>query len=151
MQIVDRESKAIAEGKIGFIAPRTDRSSQAVLVKAIFSNNGKLQDDSYARARIIWSQESGILIPTEAVSRIAGKTFVFVAKEAKQKDGSTALVAQQKPVELGEIQDQSYQVISGLKAGDRLITSGILNLADGTPINPGDEPLPAKKLVISSI
>ena len=146
VQLVDRQSEAIAEGKIDFIAPRTDRSSQAVLVKATFSNDGRLQDDSYARARIIWSQESGILIPTEAVSRIAGKTFVFVAKEAEQEDGSTALVAQQKPVELGDIQGQSYQVISGLKSGDRLITSGILNLADGTPINPEDETVTSKEV-----
>ena len=146
VQIVGQESEAIAEGKIDFIAPRTDRSSQAVLVKATFSNKGRLQDDSFARARIIWSQGSGILIPTEAVSRIAGKTFVFVAKEAEQEDGSTALVAQQKPVELGDIQGQSYQVISGLKSGDRLITSGILNLADGTPINPEDETVTSQEI-----
>ena len=136
VEMVDLEGKALAEGDISFISPRTDRSSQAILVKAIFNNNGKLRDDSFARARIIWSQQPGVLIPTEAVSRIAGKTFVFVAEETEQEDGSTALVAKQKLVELGAIQGQSYQVISGLESGDRLITSGILNLADGTPIAP---------------
>ncbi|MBE9045015.1 efflux RND transporter periplasmic adaptor subunit [Pleurocapsales cyanobacterium LEGE 10410] len=136
VEIVDLEGEAIAEGDISFISPRTDRSSQAILVKATFNNNGRLRDDSFARARIIWSEEPGVLIPTEAVSRIAGKSFVFVAEETEQEDGSTALVAKQKPVELGAIQGQSYQVISGLETGDRLITSGILNLADGTPIAP---------------
>ena len=136
MEIIDRRGKAIAEGDISFISPKTDRSSQAILVKAAFNNNGRLKDDTFARVRIIWSEQPGILIPTEAVSRIAGKTFVFVAQEAEQEDGSTALVAKQRPVELGAIQGQSYQVISGLDSGDRLITSGILNLADGTPINP---------------
>ena len=135
-EIIDRQGEAIASGKINFISPRTDRSSQAILVKAAFNNDGRLKDDSFARARIIWSQQPGILIPTEAVSRIGGQSFVFVAKEAEQEDGSTALVAEQKPVELGPIQGQSYQVISGLRSGDRLITSGILNLADGTPIEP---------------
>ena len=139
VEIIDRQGKAIAEGDVSFISPRTDRSSQAVLVKAIFNNSGKLRDDSFARARIIWSEGSGILIPTEAVSRIAGKTFVFVAEEREQEGGKKALVAVQKPVELGAIQGQSYQVTSGIKPGDRLITSGILNLADGTPINPEDE------------
>ena len=137
VEIVDRQGKAIAEGDVSFISPRTDRSSQAILVKAAFNNDGKLKDDSFARARIIWSQESGVLIPTAAVSRIAGESFVFVAVEKKQEDGSTALVAQQRPVKLGAIQGQSYQVISGIEPGDRLITSGILNLADGTPIKPG--------------
>ncbi len=135
VEIIDRQGQAIAEGDISFISPRADRSSQAILVKAAFNNNGRLRDDSFARARIIWSEDSGLLIPTVAVSRIAGKTFVFVAKEKEQEDGTKALVAEQRPVELGAIQGQSYQVISGLKPEEKLITSGILNLADGTPVN----------------
>ena len=134
VEIIDRQGKAIAKSNVSFISPRTDRSSQAILIKAPFNNNGKLKDDSFARARIIWSEQPGILIPTEAVSRIAGNTFVFVVRETEQKDGTTALVAEQRPVTLGAIQGQSYQVISGLKSGERLITSGILNLADGTSI-----------------
>ncbi|MDJ0568627.1 MAG: efflux RND transporter periplasmic adaptor subunit [Pleurocapsa sp. MO_192.B19] len=135
VEIVDRQGEALATGDISFISPRADRNSQAILVKAAFNNNGRLMDDSFARARIIWSEESGVLIPTEAVSRIAGKSFVFVAEQAKQEDGRKILVAKQRPVTLGAIQGQSYQVISGLESGDQLITSGILNLADGTPIN----------------
>ena len=134
VEIIDRKGEALAKGNINFISPRTDRSSQAILVKAAFDNNGRLKDDSFARARIIWSQEPGVLIPTTAVSRLAGENFVFVAVEKEQEDGSTALVAEQRRVELGEIQGQSYPVISGVEPGDRLITSGILNLADGTPI-----------------
>jgi len=69
-----------------------------------------------------------------------------VAQEVEQEDGSTALVAKQKPVELGAIQGQAYQVISGLNSGDQLITSGILNLADGTPINPGEETVTSQEI-----
>lgn len=136
VEIIDRQGNAIAEGDVSFISPRADRSSQAILVKAAFNNNGRLKDDSFARARIIWSEDTGLLVPTEAVSRIAGKTFVFVATEKEQEDGTKALVAEQRPVELGAIQGQSYQLISGLKPGEQLITSGILNLADGVPVNP---------------
>ena len=146
VEIIDRQGEAIAKGKIGFISPRTDRSSQAILVKAVFSNNGRLKDDSFARARIIWSEESGILIPTAAVSRIAGESFVFVAKETKKEDGTEVMVAEERPVELGDIQGQSYQVISGLQPGDRLITSGILNLADGTVINPEGEAVSSQEI-----
>ncbi|MEO1691168.1 MAG: efflux RND transporter periplasmic adaptor subunit [Cyanobacteria bacterium J06631_6] len=139
VEITNRQGEAIAKGKVSFISPRTDRSSQAILVKAAISNNGRLKDDSFARARIIWSEDLGVLIPTTAVSRIAGESFVFVAVEQEQEDGSTLLVAKQRPVELGAIQGQSYQVISGLDSGDRLITSGILNLADGTPVDLAEE------------
>ena len=135
VEVIDFQGKAIAKGDVSFISPKVDRSSQAVLVKAALNNNGRLKDDSFARAKIIWSEKTGVLIPTETVSRIAGKSFVFVAEEKEQKDGFSKLVAVQKPVTLGAIQGQSYQVISGLELGDRLITTGILNLANNTPIN----------------
>jgi RND family efflux transporter MFP subunit len=134
VEILDSQGKAIAEGDISFISPRAERNSQGVLVKAAINNNGQLKDDTVVSARVIWSEKQGILIPTESISRLAGKSFVFVAQETKQKDGKTTLVAKQKPVELGAIQGQSYQVISGLKPSDRLITSGILNLTDGALI-----------------
>lgn len=139
VEIIDRQGEAVSKGNISFISPKTDRSSQTILVKATFNNDGRLKDDSFARTKIIWSEQPGVLIPTEAVSRIAGKSFVFVAVEKEQEDGSSALVAEQRPVELGEIQGQSYQVISGLESGDRLIASGIINLADGTSIDLGEE------------
>lgn len=122
------------KSNISFISPRADSNSQSVLVKAIVDNDGSLQDDRSVRARIIWSQQPGVLIPTEAVSRIAGKNFVFLATETEQENGATSLIAKQKPVTLGDIQGQNYQVISGIQPGDRLITSGILNLSDGVPI-----------------
>ncbi len=134
VEVIDRQRKAIAEGDISFISPRADRNSQGVLVKAAINNSGQLKDDTVVNARVIWSEQAGILVPTESISRLAGKSFVFVAQETKQKDGKTALIAKQKPVELGSIQGQSYQVISGLERGDRLITSGILNLTDGATV-----------------
>jgi RND family efflux transporter MFP subunit len=135
VEVVDRTGEAKVTGKIGFIAPQVNPNQQLFLVKAIFPNNGSLVDDQYVIARIIWSQQPGVLVPTESVSRIAGQNFVFVAQEQKGEDGKTTLVAKQKPVTLGEIQDQAYQVISGVEAGEKLVVSGILNLSDGTPIN----------------
>lgn len=119
---------------ISFISPRADANSQSVLVKAILDNDGSLQDARSVRARIVWSEQPGVLIPTEAVSRIAGESFVFVAEEIKE-DGATTLVAKQKAVKLGAIQGQAYQVNSGIQPGDRLITSGVMNLTDGVPIS----------------
>lgn len=135
VEIMDQQGKALSEGEISFISPRAERNSQGVLIKASFDNDGRLLDDGFAKARIIWSEQPGVLIPTEAVSRIAGKNFVFVAEETKKaQGGKTDLVAKQKLVTLGAIQGQTYQVISGLKSGEKLITSGTLNLTDGATI-----------------
>lgn len=130
-------NQPLLTGRINFIAPQVDTGSQAVLAKAVFPNsNGKLKDDQVVRAKVIWNEQSGVLIPTTAVSRLGGQTFAFVAQPSEKQD---QLIAKQKPVELGPIQGNSYQVVSGLKPGETLITSGIINLSDGAPIQPQQE------------
>jgi RND family efflux transporter MFP subunit len=115
-------------GEINFISPTT--AQQSVLVKVNVPNNGRLQDQQRVVARVIWSEKPGVLVPTTAISRIAGQNFVFVAEET-EKEGENSLVAKQKVVQLGDIQGQDYQVLSGLEPGEQLITTGILNLTDG--------------------
>jgi RND family efflux transporter MFP subunit len=136
VEIVDNQGNSQVKGQISFIAPNVNRNEQTILAKATFHNNGNLKYNLFVRARIIWSEKSGVLIPTEALSRIGGQNFVFVAQQQKAETGKPTLVAKQKTVTLGDIQGQAYQVISGVKAGEKLIVSGILNLADGVPITP---------------
>lgn len=131
--IVNSQGKTEVTGKISFISPTVNSTQQSILAKATFPNNGSLQDEQFVRAKVIWSEKPGILVPTTAISRIAGQSFVFIAEETEQ-NGKTTLVAQQKLVQLGDIQGQAYQVISGIEPGEKLITSGILNLSNGVPV-----------------
>ena len=136
------------EGEITYVAPLVRQNTQTVLTKVIFPNNGSLKDREYQRVRVIWSEEPGILVPTTAISTLGGQDFVYIAKqEEKQSDGNakqaeaqesdsntSSLVAAQQPIKLGSIQAQNYQVISGLKEGDRIAVSNILSLRDGASI-----------------
>lgn len=56
-----------------------------------------------------------------------------------------ALIAQQQPIKLGRIQNQDYQVVSGLEEGDRIAVSNILSLQDGTAIKPAEEKVGSSK------
>ncbi len=137
VELLGREpGQPLAVGQISFVSPQVDPASQAILAKATFRGQGNLRDGQFARARVIWQRRPGLLIPATAVSRVAGQSFVFVAAASEDDPGQA--IAQQKPVQLGAIQGNEYQVLSGLDAGDRLITSGILNLQDGVPIAPQD-------------
>jgi RND family efflux transporter MFP subunit len=131
VEIVSNRNQEPVMGEISFISPTT--TQQSILVKAIVPNGGSLQDEQSVLARVIWSEKPGVLVPTTAISRIAGQNFVFVTEE-NQQNGETSLVAKQKVVQLGAIQGQNYQVISGLEPGEELITTGILNLTDGVPV-----------------
>ncbi len=136
VQLLDNKGKSIAMGRVSFISPNATSDSQTVLAKATFTNSsGQLLNRQSVQAKVIWDQRPGILIPVTAVSRLGGKTFVFVAQAASQsKPGTPSLIAQQKPVELGAIQGNNYQVLQGLKPGEKIIVSGLLNLTNGAPI-----------------
>src|SRR6185295_20172822 len=100
-----------------------------VLVKAPVPNEGRsLRADQFVRARVIWSTHRGPVVPVLAVSRVNGQFFVFVAE--KQGQGS---VAHQRPVQLGDMVGNGYAVLSGLKTGEQVITSGLQKVGDGAP------------------
>ncbi|MDJ0598724.1 MAG: efflux RND transporter periplasmic adaptor subunit [Crocosphaera sp.] len=136
VEIMDGQEKPIARGKISFISPDVTANSQLVLAKAIFDgNNRPLLNRQFIRARIIWQQGQGLLIPATAVSRLGVQTFVFVAKpNDSTQEGSAPFLAEQRQVELGAVQGNNYQVISGLKPGEKIVTAGLLQLRDGAPI-----------------
>jgi len=144
VELLDGQGKRVGTSKVFFIAPNTATNTQSVLVKSLFENSqNQLRADQYVRARVIWNQRQGILVPTTAISRIGGQNFVYVAEPAPQQQqsqqaqsGQPQLIARQKPVKLGSIQGNNYQVLEGLKPGERIVTSGLLNLRDGAPIAP---------------
>ena len=136
VELLDASGKSIEMGKIGFIAPNATADSQTILAKANFANSsGRLLNNQSVQARVVWNKRPGILIPVTSVSRLGGKTFVFVADAGKQSpDGKSSLVARQQPVELGSIEGNNYQVNQGLKPGEKIVTSGLLSLTNGAAI-----------------
>ncbi|AUB38302.1 Multidrug efflux pump subunit AcrA [Nostoc flagelliforme CCNUN1] len=155
VQMLNAQGKPTARGKVSFISPNASSDSQTVLVKANFGNSrSQLINRQSVQTKVIWNQRPGILIPVTAISRLGGETFVFVAQApekkaeapAEKKAEAPSLVAQQKPVKLGVIEGNNYQVIEGLKAGDKIVVSGILNLTNGVPITPAPEEVGSRKL-----
>ncbi|HEY9803891.1 MAG TPA: efflux RND transporter periplasmic adaptor subunit [Leptolyngbyaceae cyanobacterium] len=137
VEILNTQGQVLGTSRVFFIAPNASNQTQSILVKALYNNtNGQLRADQLVRARVIWSQRTGVLVPTTAVSRIAGETFVYVTQTEKLPNGTSQLVARQKRVQLGDIRGNNYQVISGLQPNETIITSGLLNLRDGIPIIP---------------
>lgn len=133
VEILNAEKEAIAVGQIDFISPNVTSDSQLVLAKVFFNNDiqGKLLNRQFIPARIIWNSGKGILVPSSAIFRIGGQGFVFVAEKNPEGEG---LIAKQRPIKLGEIHGNSYEVLEGLQTGEKIITAGILKVQEGSPI-----------------
>lgn len=130
-QILDTDGKVVATNPISFVSPRADPATQTVLAKALLREtpaNMKIQQ--FVKVRVVWRSEPGLTIPITAVTRVNGQYFCFLAESTP----GGGLVAKQHPVQVGEVLGNDYVVRAGLKAGDKLIVSGIQKVADGAPV-----------------
>ncbi|MEO7271740.1 MAG: efflux RND transporter periplasmic adaptor subunit [Vicinamibacterales bacterium] len=144
VQILDDQGEVTSTTAVTFVAPRVDDATQTVLAKAALKTlppSARLQQ--FVRSRIVWKTAAGLTIPVTAVTRISGQYFCFVAEAGPQG----GLVAKQKPVQVGDLIGNDYVVLGGIKAGDKVIVSGIQKLGDGAPVQaeaPAAPPAQAK-------
>lgn len=130
VEILDNNDKVVANSTISFVSPRIDTDTQTILVKSIIKNTlGILKSDQSVKVRVVYDKAPGILVPTSAIQHFGGQDFAYVITQK----GNASFVKQQ-PVKLGEVQNDSYSVIQGLKEGDKIVAEGIQKLGDGAPV-----------------
>jgi RND family efflux transporter MFP subunit len=130
VEILAPDGSEPVSARLSFVSPHVDDQTQSVLAKATVQNGSSgLRPLQYVRARIVWKTTTGLVIPVTAVQRVSGQFFAFVAEQADGK-----LVARQRAIKVGPIEGNDYPLIEGIKAGERVITSGVQKLADGAPI-----------------
>ncbi|MDX2243991.1 MAG: efflux RND transporter periplasmic adaptor subunit [Leptolyngbyaceae cyanobacterium bins.302] len=149
VKLLDSSDRVLKNGQISFISPNVDPTTQSVQAKALFSNaTNQLRTSQFIRTRVIWAINPGVIVPTTAISRLGGRDFMFVAvpfKDSGCKEAAPGqmgpvkvepdqLTAVQKPVELGKIVGNNQEILKGVSSGDRIVTSGILQLQNCTPI-----------------
>lgn len=132
VQIVTSGGDLIEKTNIDFISQQVDNGLQGILVKApIHAPLDKFRNAQLVKARVVWSTAPAPTVPVLAVTRIGGQTFVYIADTS-----SNGAVAKQRAVSLGDTVGNNYAVTDGLKAGDKVIVSGIQFLVDGVPVRP---------------
>jgi len=129
VRLVDDTGAPLATETISFISPSVDDTTQTVLAKVALTVPAGFRTSQFVRAQVIWSTEPGVTVPVTSVVRINGQFFAYVAE-------GSPLVAHQRAVTVGRMIGNEYVVVSGLKAGDKLIVGGIQKIGDGSPVTP---------------
>jgi membrane fusion protein (multidrug efflux system) len=84
---------------------------------------------------ILARSEKALFIPASAVLNAPFGNSVFVIEEGQAgPDGTKALVAQQRLVRLGARQGDFVVATEGVKAGERVISTGVFKLRPGMPV-----------------
>ena len=132
VEIVDNDGKTLVKSTISFLSPQVDNGLQSILAKAEIPRTAQLlRNQQLVKARVTWSTAPAPVVPVLAVSLVGGQTFVYVAQP--KGNGYTA---HQIPVTVGETVGNTYPVLSGLKLGEKVITSGLQFLQEGVPVKP---------------
>jgi len=137
-------------GKITAINSVVDETTRNVQVQATFRNpNGKLRPGQYVEANTrTGAPQQVIAIPTSAVSYAPYGNSVFVVSDLKDPKGKSYRGVQQRFVRLAGEHGDLVAVVSGLKPGEEVVTSGVFKLRNGAAvlvnnkIQPGNNPAP---------
>jgi membrane fusion protein (multidrug efflux system) len=124
-------------GILSAINPGLDQATRSVGLRATFDNpNQLLHPGMFARAEVLLPAQNDVLvIPATSVLRAPSGDSVFVieSQSGEQNDKAGEKVRQQL-VRLGAERGDFVAVQSGLKAGDRIVSSGQFKLRTGMSI-----------------
>jgi membrane fusion protein, multidrug efflux system len=126
------------EGAISTINPEVDPATRNVRVRATFQNrDARLRPGMFANVEVLSAKKRSVLIiPATAVMYAPYGDSVFAIEE--KKDGSTsgkaATVVRQKFVRVGERRGDFVAVVSGLSAGETVVSSGAFKLRNGAAV-----------------
>ena len=130
VHLLDDRGERISTERISFVSSSVDVATQSVLAKAVLQETRNFRTEQFVRSRIVWTEAPALTAPIVALNRINGQFFAYVAESG---DGGS-MVAHQRAVEPGAVVGNDYVVKSGLKAGERLIVSGVQKIGDGAPV-----------------
>ena len=119
----------IYTGTLTRVSPAIDEQTRMLLVEADVRNDGSLRPGLFSRAKIVTREdEEGVAVPEQALIVFAGIEKVVVVQDGK---------ALEKMVSTGRRGPGWIEIVSGLKAGERVVIAPG-NLRTGEPVVTGD-------------
>jgi len=132
-------------GKIAAVDSVVDPATRNVQVRAAFANaDGRLHPGMYVEARVVLgASQTALVLPASAISYAPFGDSVFVVEDVKGPDGRTYRGVRQQFVKLGGSRGDLVAVLSGLKPGEEIVTSGVFKLRNGAAVQVNNKIQPA--------
>ncbi len=124
-------------GKVVSINSKVDPTSRNVQVRASFGNTDRrLLPGMYATVRVDnGDTTTQLTLPQAAITyNPYGDTVYLVTKNGKDEKNNDKLVVNQRFVKLGATRGDQVAVVSGVAAGDEVVTAGQMKLRNGAPV-----------------
>jgi len=121
------EDRGTLSGKLAFVDNAVDANSGTVKVKAVFGNaDEKLWPGAFVTVQLaVQTLKNAIVVPQASIVQGARGKVVFVVDEQRK--------AASRPVEVVHAAG-TEAVVTGVRAGERVVVDGRQNLRPGTPV-----------------
>ena len=124
------------DGTLTAINPELDQSTRSIGLQATFQNADQLlRPGMFVKVEVLLPEEQNVLvIPATSVLSAPYGDSVYVVEEKTGKDGKPGLAVRQQFIRTGRARGDFLIVESGLKPGDRVVSSGIFKLRNDMPV-----------------
>lgn len=116
------------EGIVYAVEPQIDANTRTLKIRAIAPNpNAKMLPGQFVTIQLVLEHlNRAMLIPTESIVPELEGTKVYYSSNGK---------AGESKITTGERTERFIEILSGLQFGDTVLTTGILQLRSGLPVN----------------
>jgi len=134
-------------GRITAINSIVDEATRNIQLQATLTNpKGALRPGMFVQAEVLLGASRPVVtLPASAISYAPYGDSVFVVTDLKDQNGQTYRGVRQQFVKLGASRGDQIAVLSGLKAGEEIVSSGVFKLRNGASVLVNNKVQPANK------
>jgi len=134
-------------GRITAINSIVDEATRNIQLQATLANpKGALRPGMFVQAEVLLGASRPVVtLPGSAISYAPYGDSVFVVTDLKDQNGQTYRGVRQQFVKLGASRGDQIAVLSGLKAGEEIVSSGVFKLRNGASVLVNNKVQPANK------
>jgi membrane fusion protein (multidrug efflux system) len=134
-------------GRVTALNAIVDETTRNVQVQATLANpKNTLRPGMFVQAAVLLgSTNTVVTLPASAVSYAPYGDSVFVVTDLKDTNGRSYKGVRQQFVKLGPSRGDQVAIVSGLKHGEEIVTSGVFKLRNGAAVFVDNKVQPANK------
>jgi len=132
-------------GKITALDSAVDSTTRNIQIQATLANpQSKLRPGMFVQTEVLLGSASpAVTVPASAVSYAPYGDSVFVVADLKTSDGQKYKGVRQQIVKLGPARGDQVAILSGIRPGEEVVTSGLFKLRNGAAVYVNNQIQPA--------
>jgi membrane fusion protein (multidrug efflux system) len=132
-------------GRVTAIDSKVDEATRNIQIQATLANpDGRLRPGMFVQAEVVLGPSHALVaLPASAISYAPYGDSVFVVTDLKDPNGRTYRGVRQQVVKVGPARGDQVAIVSGIKAGEEIVTSGVFKLRNGAAVLVNNKVQPA--------